>query len=241
MKASSHRPDPVATEVGTGLAGGTYSAPSRSDTADSLRSDARNTVRASAGFSDLGGAGSADPAGQRGKDRSTAGSSAMASLSAAHSAWPGELGDEDDVVDGLNDLIECCRDGEYGFALCAEHAQSPQIKLRLSQHADEFRSAARELMDCIHRLGGKVDDGGSMMGSMHRGWVSVKGTLVGYSDRAMLAEAERGQDTALARYRKALDEKLPADVRSLVQRQAAEVQRRRDALKQWRDRLQARR
>lgn len=176
----------------------------------------------------------------RGVDRSTAGSSTFGAVGSAQSASAGDVSDKDDVVDVLNDLIECCRDGEYGFALCAEHVQNGELKSRLSQHADECRSAARELMDCIRQLGGEVDDGGSMMGSMHRGWVSVKGTLAGYSDRAMLAEAERGEDAALARYHKALDENLPADVRSLVQRQADGVQRNHDEMKRWRDRLQDR-
>ncbi len=165
---------------------------------------------------------------------------AFGAVGSAQSASAGDVSDTDDVVDVLNDLIECCRDGEYGFNLCAEHVQNPELKQRLAQHADECRSAARELMDCIRRLGGDVDDGGSMMGSMHRGWVSVKGTLAGYSDRAMLEEVERGEDAALARYHKALDEKLPSDVHALVQRQADGVKRNHDEMKMWRNRLRDR-
>lgn len=152
----------------------------------------------------------------------------------------GEVSDTDDVVDVLNDLIECCRDGEYGFRLCAQHAKEPELKRALSEHAQACQQAAKELMDCIGQLGGQIDDGGSLMGSMHRGWVSVKGTLAGYSDRAMLEEAERGQDSALASYHQALHEKLPMAVHALVQRQAEAVKLSHDDMKSRRNRLQGR-
>ena len=246
-------------DLGTGLSSGRSSTYSTSGSSGSSAYDTGNTVRSTGGLKDLGGAvGSADQSQRSDLARhaehmsfanrptsdsslfSPRTSSATGAVGSVQSASIGEVSDKDDVVDVLNDLIECCRDGEYGFNLCAEHAQNSELRSRLSQHAEECRSAARELMDCIRRLGGEVDDGGSMMGSMHRGWVSIKGTLAGYSDRAMLSEAERGEDAALARYHKALDEKLPSDVRSLVQRQAEGVKRNHDEMKLWRDRLQDR-
>lgn len=177
---------------------------------------------------------------RRQRERSDADSGAFGAVGSAQSASAGEISDTDDVIDVLNDLVECCRDGEYGFNLCAEHVQNPELKQQMSHHADECRTAARELMERIRALGGDVDDGGSMMGSMHRGWVSMKGTLSGYSDRAMAEEAERGEDNALGRYRKALEENLPADIQALVQRQYQGVQRNHDEMKRWRDRLQDR-
>jgi uncharacterized protein (TIGR02284 family) len=173
-------------------------------------------------------------------EASEAGMGAFGAVGSAQSASTDDVSDTGDVVDVLNDLIECCRDGEYGFRLCAQHTQQPELKRVLSQHADDCQHAAQELMDCIGQLGGQIDDGGSLMGSMHRGWVSVKGTLAGYSDRAMLEEAERGEDTALSRYRHALNEMLPPAVHALVQRQAEGVKRKHDDIKTWRDRLQDR-
>jgi uncharacterized protein (TIGR02284 family) len=179
-----------------------------------------------------------------GREASGAGMGSTGALSSAESATMGvsmgEVSDTGDVVDVLNDLIECCRDGEYGFRLCAQHAKEPELKRVLSEHAQACQQAAKALMDCIGQLGGQIDDGGSLMGSMHRGWVSVKGTLAGYSDRAMLDEAERGQDSALACYHQALNEKLPAAVHALVQRQAEAVKLSHDDMKSRRNRLQGR-
>ena len=179
-----------------------------------------------------------------GSQASGAGMGVSGALNSAQSASlgasMGEVSDTGDVVDVLNDLIECCRDGEYGCRLCAQHAKEPELKRVLSLSAQECQEAAKALMDCIGQLGGQIDDGGSLMGSMHRGWVSIKGTLAGYSDRAMLDEAERGQDSALACYHQALNEKLPIAVHALVQRQAEAVKLSHDDIKSRRNRLQDR-
>lgn len=143
--------------------------------------------------------------------------------------------DNDDVIDTLNDLLESCRDGEYGFRECGAHTTAQDIKTLMLRHADECRHAGVELQGLIRQLGGEPDEGGSMSGALHRGWVSVRGTLSGYSDAAMLDECERGEDAALARYRKALKEDLPASIRAVVERQAQGAQRNHDQVKALRD------
>ena len=173
----------------------------------------------------------ANPASQTGVD-------AFGPQGALHSAWAGEGREQREVVDVINDLIECCRDGEYGHRLCAQHTQNSELKQLLSEQSQAHQQHASELMDCIRSLGGQIDDGGSLMGSMHRGWVSVKGALAGYSDRALLAEAQRGEEAALARYQQALDDPLPAPVRDLVQRQTESLKRKHQDMSLWQGRVQ---
>jgi uncharacterized protein (TIGR02284 family) len=67
----------------------------------------------------------------------------------------------------------------------------------------------------------------------------VKGTLAGYSDKAMLEECERGEDAALARYRDALKEDLPPTCRTVVERQYEGVKRNHDQIRTLRDRARA--
>ena len=146
-----------------------------------------------------------------------------------------QSGDRDDVIDALNDLAECCKDGEYGFRSCAEQAKRADLKSVFLQRADDCRGAAQELYEQIRALGGSVDEGGSAAGAMHRGWVAVKATLSTYDDKAVLEEAERGEDNAMARYRKALKQPLPAGVKLIVERQAEGVRRNHDQIKMLRD------
>jgi hypothetical protein len=71
----------------------------------------------------------------------------------------------------------------------------------------------------------RPETGGSASGALHRGWVSLRGSVAGYSDKTMLEECERGEDVALERYRDALDEALPDQVRMLIERQYEGVKR----------------
>ena len=151
----------------------------------------------------------------------------------------GQVADNDDVIDTLNDLLESSHDGEYGFTESAEHVKAQDIKTLLLRRADECRGAAAELASQIRQLGGKPEEGGTASGALHRGWVSVRGTLSGYTDLAMLNECERGEDAAVARYRKALKADLPAGVRALVERQAQGAQRNHDQVKAMRDALKS--
>lgn len=148
-------------------------------------------------------------------------------------------GDRDDVIDALKDLVETCFDGEYGFRACAEQATGADIKSTLMQRAEDCRRGAQQLAGKIHELGGKVSDGGTAMGALERGWVAVRATLSTYDDKAVLEECERGEDNAMARYRKALQKPLPADVKLMVERQMQGVQRNHDQVKRLRDQLRA--
>ena len=148
-------------------------------------------------------------------------------------------GDRDDVIGALNDLIETCKDGEYGFKACADQAKGQDVKSALQQRAEDCRKGAQELAQQVRNLGGDVEDGGSAMGAIERGWVAVRTTLTTYDDKAVLEECERGEDNALARYRKALKKPLPANIKLIVERQLQGVQRNHDQIKMMRDQAKA--
>ena len=70
---------------------------------------------------------------------------------------------------------------------------------------------------------------------MPDGEVSVKAALSSRDDKAVLEECERGEDAAVARYRKALNAALPADVRALLERQAQGAKCNHDEVRALRD------
>lgn len=146
---------------------------------------------------------------------------------------------QDDIVDVLNDLIETCKDGEYGFQSSAEHVKSSELRNVFTARAAECQTAAAELQLLVSQFGGSPETGGSASGAVHRGWVAVRGTLSGYTDLAMLEECERGEDVAKARYQSALKEELPEMVRTIVERQYQGVLRNHEQVRNLRDRFRA--
>jgi uncharacterized protein (TIGR02284 family) len=143
--------------------------------------------------------------------------------------------DNDDVIDTLNKLIDTCKDGEYGFRTSAEHVKSENLRTVFLERAESCRRGASELQAAVVRLGGKPDEHSSAPGTLHRGWVSLKGMLTGDSDQAALNECERGEDAALARYRDAIKKDLPSEIMAIVQRQYEGVKRNHDQIRSLRD------
>lgn len=145
----------------------------------------------------------------------------------------------DETIETLNELIETAKDGEYGFLSSAEYVRSPEVRKLFARRADECRQAAMELQTLVVALGGEAEDDGSTTGTVHRGWMAIKDTLSGYSDRAILEETERGEDSALSSYRKALEKPLAQEVRTVVEQQLQGVRRNHAQLRALRDQARA--
>lgn len=127
------------------------------------------------------------------------------------------------VLSTLNGLIETCKNGEEGFRTAAEGISDQAIKVAFAKFSRERWQMARELQDEVQGLGGTPETSGSLGGAVHRGWMNIKSAVTGGNDQQIVAEAERGEDIAKAAYKSALEESLPAQVRALVERQAAQV------------------
>jgi uncharacterized protein (TIGR02284 family) len=142
--------------------------------------------------------------------------------------------DKDDVIATLNDLIETSRDGEEGFRTCADGVKSSQLKQMFQQAASRCAQAVSQLQAQVRTLGGDPERRGSVSGSLHRAWVDIKSTITGMDEAAVLAECERGEDVARKAYEDALSKDLPADVRSMIERQYQGVRQHQDRVRQLR-------
>ena len=137
----------------------------------------------------------------------------------------------DDVIRTLNALIETCRDAERGFRGAAEAVGDPAIQRLFSVYAQQRVEFVRELEHEVVRLGGTPRERGSVAGTLHRALINVRAAVSGRDERAVIAEAERGEDAAIAAYDAALHiASVPADVRAVIERQAARVKEAHDRL-----------
>ncbi len=143
--------------------------------------------------------------------------------------------ERDDVIATLNDLIETSRDGEEGFRQCAESVKSAALKTFFEQKSARCREAVTQLTQIVREMGGDPEKSSSMSGTMHRFWVSVRSSITGMSDHAILDECERGEDVAKRSYEKALAQDLPGDVKRVIERQFAEVKANHDKVREMRN------
>ena len=144
------------------------------------------------------------------------------------------------ITSTLNNLIETSKDGEQGFRTSAENTQNAELKQLFMRRADDCARGAAELQAIVARLGKEPEDSGSVAGAIHRGWVNLKAAVANRDDLAILEECERGEDVAKAAYRSALEKTdLPAEIRTVVQKQYDGVLRNHDEIRNLRDRFKA--
>jgi uncharacterized protein (TIGR02284 family) len=128
-----------------------------------------------------------------------------------------------DYISTLNDLIETCRDGEQGFRDAAEHVERQDLRSIFNEYSRQRSQFASELQTLVSRIGGDPEHRGSVAASLHRGWINLKSALTGRDDHAILAECERGEDSAVHNYQDALAHDLPSDVRASVEEQYRQI------------------
>lgn len=141
-----------------------------------------------------------------------------------------------DTISTLNNLVETLKDGQAGFLSASEHVHDSELKSLFNKLSLQRANFAGVLQAEITRLGeGKPAQSGTVSGALHRGWINLKSAISSQDEHAILAECERGEDIAVAAYRKALEGPLPQDVQDIVQSQAGEIKAAHDQVKQLRD------
>lgn len=139
--------------------------------------------------------------------------------------------DNDDVISTLNNLIETCKDGENGFRTAADGVKNGELKTLFNKYAQQRAQFAAELQSEVRKLGGDPEKTGSVAATLHRGWIDIKSTVTGEDEGAIIAECERGEDSAVRNYQDAMKETLPASVQTLVQRQFTQVKQAHDRIR----------
>ncbi len=83
----------------------------------------------------------------------------------------------------------------------------------------------------MRRLGGEAEREGTFSGSAHRAFTSMKAAITDTDRTGLLKETERGESYAVEQFEEALREReLPANVRTVVEAQLAEIRRSRESV-----------
>src|SRR5881227_4154415 len=136
----------------------------------------------------------------------------------------------------IDNLIETLKDGEEGFKQAAESVKDPQLKSLFSEYSQQRARFAVELRSKAQSPDERESKmSGSAAGALHRGWINLKSAVTQGDDHAILAECERGEDSAVEEFRKALDNGLSAPVQEIVSRQYTDIKAAHDRIRNLRD------
>ena len=120
------------------------------------------------------------------------------------------------------DLVETLKDGERGFASASEKLHDgdhPDWAAKLKQLSEQRAGFQREIVALGHEYGDDVDESGSAVAALQRGWISLKGALTGDDAGGVLGAAVTGEDHTVSEYEKALEQNLSDGFRDVVSRQ----------------------
>ena len=146
------------------------------------------------------------------------------------------MAQQKEIVSTINSLIETLKDGQEGFKQAAEAVKDSELKSLFQEYSQQRARFATELQSQARQFGEpKPEDSSSAAGAMHRAWINLKSVVTSGDDHAILAECERGEDSAVKEYKEAMQEGLSSPVSDIVSRQYTEVQNAHDRIKQLRD------
>src|SRR5947207_11644845 len=145
--------------------------------------------------------------------------------------------EQKEIISTINNLIETLKDEQEGFKQAAEAVKDPQLKSLFNQYSQQRSRFATELQNQAKSLGeAEPEKTSSAAGVMHRAWINLKSAVTTGDDHAILAECERGEDSAVNEYKKAVEEKeLSSPIRETISRQYADVKSAHDHIRELRD------
>jgi uncharacterized protein (TIGR02284 family) len=136
----------------------------------------------------------------------------------------------------VNRLIETLKDGQEGFREASEAVQSSDLKRQLLEYSLQRSRFAGELQNYAINLGEPdPENTSSTAGALHRAWINIKSAVSSRDDHAILSECERGEDTAVAEYKRAMEGNLPSPLADIISRQYTDVKAAHDHVKALRD------
>lgn len=126
-----------------------------------------------------------------------------------------------DATATVSHLIQTSNESKRNFYAAAEQVENRALKLLLKAYAQERARFVRELQQGIAQPT-ETAPTGDPLGFFRRGWLDLKAALVVRRQgrhRLLLNELEQVESNTVSAYAKAATNELPADLRTVVDRQ----------------------
>jgi uncharacterized protein (TIGR02284 family) len=140
-----------------------------------------------------------------------------------------------ETLDKLQDLLRVNIDSENGFRDAAEQVEDVALRRIFRQFADERQNNSAELKQFVEFNGENAAEDGTVMAALHRTWMDLKAAVSANDAKAVLTEAERGEDHIKQMYEDILSETAGSGVNDVLQQQYAKVKAAHDIVRDLRD------
>ncbi|WP_199136336.1 ferritin-like domain-containing protein [Pedobacter sp. ASV12] len=137
----------------------------------------------------------------------------------------------------LNDLIQINNDRVAGYERAIKELKEgdADLKALFVKMIGESHQHKMALATEVQALGEEAEEGTTTSGKIYRAWMDVKAVFTGNDRKTVLNNCEFGEDAAQKAYKMALEEELPANIRSLITDQKVALRQSHDEIKRLRD------
>jgi uncharacterized protein (TIGR02284 family) len=150
------------------------------------------------------------------------------------------MAQQKEIVSTINSLIETLKDGQEGFKQAAQAVKDSELKSLFNEFSLQRAKFAGELQSEVINLGeSQPETDSSASGALHRAWINIKSAISSGDDHAILAECERGEDSAVGEYQEAMEAEINSPIRVIIDRQYRAVKTAHDRIKSLRDATKA--
>ena len=141
-------------------------------------------------------------------------------------------GDSSYDISVLNSLIETTIDSVDGYRRSAQEATNSRFSSSFLERANEREQVVSRLRERVRQLGGNPEDDGTVLGSAHRAFLSLRDKVTGSDDQSVIAEVDHGESYLDGKWQTALsDDRLTPESRSLIQELYSSVREGRDTFR----------
>ena len=121
------------------------------------------------------------------------------------------------ISNKLNGLLVKNYDAEKGYKNAINNIEDDRLKLLFDRSVSERNEFAKELRTEILKYDKIPEISGSLKGSLHRDWTTIKAVFDENSEQAVLDEVIKGEKASLEEYNEILKDKhLPPTTDSLL-------------------------
>jgi uncharacterized protein (TIGR02284 family) len=123
----------------------------------------------------------------------------------------------------IKELIASSRAGGETYKIAVQEVKEGDLKYLFSCYALQRSKFALELEEVLEANASRVAGGGDGEVDQEE-WIDLNALLSERGDHQILADCFRQEEQVLERYREAMEEALPEEVREIVDRQLREVE-----------------
>ena len=149
------------------------------------------------------------------------------------------MGNQEELVSVLNDLIRINNDRIVGYERASKESKNIDVDLiaTFNKMADQSRKYKAELVQQVSRLGGDAASDTTVSGKVYRVWMDLKAAITGKDRESILGSCEYGEDVAQRAYEAALesDAYMSTEVRQMISSQKSDLKTSHDLIRKYRD------